>query len=95
MFGISGIPLNRLSEVSAKKLDGDLPDPLVNKGTLASRIASFFDSIGRALGQIEDDTRKLRQQEAIRGFAESLKDHDDPDIAGLARREVLTGRVVS
>jgi hypothetical protein len=94
MSGISGIPLSQFKTVAEEKPDGDLrvsrgdQDKLVNKGTILNKIATFFESIGRALGLIDDDTRKLRQQEAIRGFADSLKDHYGPDVA---RRAMRTG----
>ncbi len=90
---MSGISLNQLKNVARENLDGDLrvsrdsQETLVNKGTLGNKIATFFDSIGRALGLISDDTRQLRQQEALRGFSDSLKDHYGADVAQRALRQ--------
>jgi len=90
---MSGISLNQFRTVAEKQEGGDLrvsrddKDTLVNKGTIGSKIATFFETIGRALGLIDGDTRKLRQQEAIRSFADSLKDHYGPDVARQALRQ--------
>src|SRR5690242_6464183 len=71
-------PLRQFHEVAKQGLDGEVrlsrddPNPLVNKGSLGSRISTFFDTIGRALGPVSDD-RKERQQQALEGFREGLR----------------------
>jgi hypothetical protein len=103
---MSGISVGTKTYVDTAKLgDGDIRlakdggGELVNKGTLGNKIASFFHSIGRALGLVESRSadRAQRQQAALEGFKNALV-QDFGQVAGshgaIGLGDRLTGRTV-
>jgi hypothetical protein len=77
---MSGIPPNPFKAVAPESLDDKLrasrgsEETRVNKGAIGNKTAIVLESISRAVDLVGDDSRKLRQEQVIRAFAESLKD---------------------
>jgi hypothetical protein len=71
------ISLRHMVHVAEKNLGGDVEisghdgGRVTNKGSIGTKIASLFSSIGRAFGA--KDTRAQRQQDTLDGFRNSLR----------------------